>query len=241
MIRLRAVSVAGLVFLLAYIPLAGTGCTYARARGYDLLDVASVGVGYGLGLNIHVQASELLHASFGASTSHMYGTRGRYVGYWREGNVGWPVTFLVFGTMEPENPKMEAYQGQVLLFTLIPLTDWESVLYVSPSLAGPAPAEEEKHFCVVNPLFTRHVAGPHGIGMISGAIPEEYHPNGEVSAGFLLGVIGARVALDVVELGDFLAGIFMLDPAGDDPAPGYFRPGRPERPIYRYEIPGAPE
>jgi hypothetical protein len=220
--------VLGLCILAALpVVLSTTGCAYARARGLDLMDAVSVAVGYGEGLNVHVQASELVHASLGASQAAMYGTRGRFLGHWNEAKMGWPVTFLLLGRSEqaPGSNKMKT--GLLLLSFLVPLQDWEKVVFRSAGAVAPPPAPELVHFCMINPLFHHNVH--HPLFRRPRARRAPYRPSGEVSVSFMVAVVGARVAVDPVELGDFLLGVFGLDPAGDDPDPSDARRG-PIRP-----------
>jgi hypothetical protein len=219
--------------VLAVLPviLATSGCTYARARGLDLLDVASIGVGYGEGLNVHVQASELVHASLGGSQAAMYGTRGRFVGHWNEANLGWPVTFLLFGRSEHGPQRDETATGLLLLTFLVPFHDWEEVSFRGPGAVAPPPHAQQTHFCMINPLFHRYVHQPLFRGPRAKEKIGPYRPSGEVSVSFMIVMVGARVAVNPVQLGDFLVGIFGLDPAGDDPDPQDTR----RRPVRRRE------
>ena len=203
----------GLVLAIALI---ATGCAnpaaYWKARQLDLLDTGSLGVGYGIGLSAHVQASELVHGAVGFSSGRLYGSRRRHVGAWKEVDMGWPATFILLVSQEPELLYIHAVRAVFLLSTLVLPTDLEVVTSPGEGKGLSRDDNEELIGCLINPLFTRHVAVPlvHG-----GHIPP-YEPRGEFSLSFMALVVGARVSFNPVQLGDFLVGFFGLDPAGDD-------------------------
>ena len=215
---LRQLRNVGLVLAIAWI---ATGCanpsSYWKARRLDLLDTASVGVGYGIGLSGHLQASELVHGAVGLSWGRLYGSRRRHVGAWEEMDMGWPATFVMSALL----PDAWQKNGALCIFSALVLpTDGEDVTYLGegvriPDHARGWSADQELHGCLINPLFTGYVALPLAYDFD----PEWYGPNGEFSFSFMALVVGGRVSFDPIQLGDFLVGFFGFDPAGDDPEP----------------------
>ena len=65
--------------------------TYMKDRGNDFADIFKADIGYGLGIDAHVIATDFIATGAGASATSKIGFKGRYVDDWKDYHIGIPI------------------------------------------------------------------------------------------------------------------------------------------------------
>jgi hypothetical protein len=193
----------GAMFL-ASLPLwaaMASGCSYLSSRALDFTDILSVGVSTGGGVDVRALPTRLLSVEGGGRhDERSYGWRRRHW-RWQESSYG---LFIVSaftphlgGTPPPPWGWGDICKTSHSLLALLPpeATDTKDMLP-----AGGPPVEE-----FVYRFFV--LTGAENARLIDAF-------DVEVGASALIG--GLEVVVSPGELLDFLAGLFFLDPSGDD-------------------------
>lgn len=178
-----------LLLLLLLLPPAA-GCTvppyYLENRLNDLADIVNADVGAGIGADLGLKATDLLHLELGLAYTRRVGARYGHVGTWHETSQGW---IFFHENLKGPSPWLAAPRRED--FTINP----------------------EDHHCVISPFlgpwfFPSEFEGGEAVEIV----PASYDV--EVYGTFLF--FGGRLGVNLFELVDFFAGLFNEDLAGDD-------------------------
>lgn len=178
----------------ALLPLLFAGCapalSYAEDRLLDLADPVKLGLGYGVGLNLSLEPTELLRAGIGVSNEVRAGWEGRVLGSWAETEWGVLLAYAHYRGRLPRTP------------------DGEEIL-------GPADGSAEWELVVVTPLWGRlpDAAAWAPAGVRKGTPPVRWL---DVEAAATLLVPSVRIGFSPGEVADLLVGFLALDLADDD-------------------------
>ena len=83
-----------LLITIIFITVLSSGCSflemYVKDRALDFADIFSISVGYGKGVDVRIHMTDMLYPCFGYSDMNVAGIRGRHIGQWREIHYGFP-------------------------------------------------------------------------------------------------------------------------------------------------------
>ncbi len=183
-----------LVAVCALGALAALGCAYARDRGRDALDVFRLEVGYGIGLEVDARATDLAAVGLGGSYTKRVGLRDGSFGVGQELALGLPVAPFLWGAASENGTDLPLPPAHLAARVSLRDLTW-------PRPVGRSQAEGSLLF-------------PFPLGATSPARPLLRRADLEVAATAV--VVSVRAGFSPGELLDLIAGLFGLDPAGDD-------------------------
>jgi hypothetical protein len=181
------VLVSGLVLVL------GSGCVYFMDRGNDFVDMFGVRLtgNFGWGLEANVRATELFQTGIGWSEKYAIGFNGRHYGTYKE-------------------------QSYTLPFTP---SDWVPWIYPTPIANARAVKREPilGNFPAID--SSRHIwlGYPSDVAFTKDGEPTKYDRRyDEIGFSVYALIIGVEAEVRLVEIFDFVLGIFTIDMMGDD-------------------------
>lgn len=213
-----------LVLLALLLPSCGSLSRYLEYRGMDFLDCVKANVGAGLGFAIDLKATEYFAPGLGyMSFTGNFGWDDRYVnGVWQEAVVvNTPrAVWEVVGSDEEERATSDVRpENRLVRLSLA------SLLLANERWIRMRKMDrvDVQYFSLLNfsavPSFLR-VADPSRIFLLEGEVPRQrnksFWQKGWLEVGATVLFFHARTGVNPFEMIDFVAGIFGLDPAGDD-------------------------
>jgi hypothetical protein len=233
------------VFILISIMVSVSGCAnlngYFLNRANDFIDCFSADVGYGIGLDGYVKATDLVFIGVGASWTDKAGFKGRYIGTWKDGQMGLPFGQLMFSvSIIPSHaiPRLDvrlddctepaACCGFLILPTCfivvgVPLDSLNSM----PSFISPIDVyidhimrtTYEKRKFIPGGFYHRSILFlpfPENIGGTPFTPFSNLKYAFSIDVGCTLGIVGIHAGFNISEFVDFITGFAGFDIVGDD-------------------------
>jgi hypothetical protein len=202
--------------LLAAVVFSCSGCTYATDRFNDFVDCFHADVGYGLGLEAHVVATDGISYCIGLANPVKYGIRGRYIGTWEDYYMGFPIAnfvmcFAMTQVGHHENVSCAKGRESHSCFQwgcfLIPWPVYSNIKIFERNKSG-QPYIEYGSIAAINLHKSRGSMDAYPFGDLINAFDFE--------AGFTVIYFGLNAGFNCGQFADFLLGFFGLDIADDD-------------------------